>query len=47
MNPVPFAINARYPDPAVEVLDDEFLALRLYSAIQRNLDELSSEPTPW
>ena len=32
MNPVPFAINARYPDPAVEVLDDEFLALRLYSA---------------
>ena len=32
MNPVPFAISARYPDPAVEVLDDEFLALRLYSA---------------
>ena len=29
---VPFTINLRYPDPSVEVLDDAFLALRLYSA---------------
>ena len=27
-----FVPNLRYPDPAVEVLDDSFLALRLYSA---------------
>ena len=29
---VPFQPNARYPDPAVEVLHDSFLALRLFSA---------------
>jgi gluconolactonase len=29
---VAFTPNARYPDPSVEVLDDVFLALRLYSA---------------
>ena len=29
---VPFVPAARYPDPAVEVLHDSFLALRLYSA---------------
>lgn len=29
---VPFAPAPRYPDPAVEVLDERFLALRLYSA---------------
>lgn len=29
---VPFVPQARYPDPSVEVLDDSFLALRLYSA---------------
>ncbi len=29
---VPFQANARYPDPAIEVLDDSFLALRLFSA---------------
>ena len=29
---VPFVPAARYPDPAVEVLDDSFAALRLYSA---------------
>jgi gluconolactonase len=29
---VPFTANARYPDPAVEVLHESFLALRLYSA---------------
>jgi len=29
---VPFTMNPRYPDPAIEVLDDGFLALRLYSA---------------
>ena len=29
---VPFTMNPRYPDPSVEVLDDAFLALRLYSA---------------
>jgi len=28
----PFAINSRYPDPSVEVLDDAFRYLRLYSA---------------
>ena len=29
---VPFQANARYPDPSVEVLDEAFLGLRLYSA---------------
>lgn len=29
---VPFQASARYPDPAVEVLDDSFLPLRLFSA---------------
>ena len=29
---VPFVPHARYPDPAVDVLDDSFAALRLYSA---------------
>lgn len=29
---VPFVPSARYPDPAVQVLDDSFLALRLFSA---------------
>jgi len=28
----PFAPNARYPDPRVEVLDDAFLKIRLFSA---------------
>jgi gluconolactonase len=27
-----FTPNPRYPDPSIEVLDDDFLALRLYSA---------------
>ena len=27
-----FETNARYPDPRVEVLDDRFLKLRLFSA---------------
>jgi gluconolactonase len=29
---VPFAPSARYPDPAIEIIDDSFGALRLYSA---------------
>jgi gluconolactonase len=29
---MPFTIHPRYPDPAIEVLDDAFLGLRLYSA---------------
>ena len=29
---IPFQPNARYPDPRVEVLDERFLTLRLYSA---------------
>ncbi|MBL8333191.1 MAG: SMP-30/gluconolactonase/LRE family protein, partial [Rubrivivax sp.] len=29
---IPFTPNARYPDPAVEVRDERFLALRLFSA---------------
>ncbi len=29
---VSFSINPRYPDPSIEVLDDAFLGLRLYSA---------------
>jgi gluconolactonase len=29
---VAFTPNPRYPDPAVEVLDERFLPLRLYSA---------------
>jgi len=32
VNTVPFTINPRYPDPAVEILDEGFLSLRLYSA---------------
>ena len=32
MTTVSFTMNPRYPDPAVEVLDDAFLGLRLYSA---------------
>ncbi|MES2960049.1 MAG: SMP-30/gluconolactonase/LRE family protein [Pseudomonadota bacterium] len=36
---VPFQSNARYPDPSVEVLDDAFLALRLYSA---SVEQLAS-----
>jgi gluconolactonase len=32
MSTVPFTPNLRYPDPSIEVLDDDFLALRLYSA---------------
>ena len=27
-----FTIHPRYPDPSIEVLDDAFFALRLYSA---------------
>ena len=29
---VPYTPNARYPDPAIEILHDSFLALRVYSA---------------
>src|SRR5262245_64778374 len=29
---VPFTPSTRYPDPAVEVIDESFLKLRLYSA---------------
>jgi gluconolactonase len=29
---VPFAPSARYPDPAIEVIDERFLRLRLFSA---------------
>ena len=36
---VPFAPNARYPDPAIEVLDDRFLKLRLFSA---SVEQLAS-----
>jgi len=36
---VSFTPNARDPDPAVEVLDDDFLALRLYSA---SVEQLAS-----
>ena len=32
MNAITFTPNARYPDPSVEVLDDAFRELRLYSA---------------
>ena len=32
MSDVPFTMNPRYPDPAVEILDDAFRDLRLYSA---------------
>jgi gluconolactonase len=32
MNTVPFTMNPRYPDPAVEIIDDSFRDLRLYSA---------------
>ncbi|MBX3606575.1 MAG: SMP-30/gluconolactonase/LRE family protein [Piscinibacter sp.] len=34
---VPFTASARYPDPAVEVLDPAFAALRLYSATVEQL----------
>ena len=34
---VAFTPNARFPDPAVEVLHDSFLALRLYSATLEQL----------
>ncbi len=34
---VPFVPSARFPDPAVEVLDERFLALRLYSATVEQL----------
>ena len=36
---VAFTPNPRYPDPCVEVLDDAFLALRLYSA---SVEQLAS-----
>lgn len=36
---VPFAPSARYPDPALEALDDRFHALRLYSA---GIEQLAS-----
>jgi gluconolactonase len=36
---VEFTPNPRYPDPAVEVLDDAFLALRLFSA---SVEQLAS-----
>jgi gluconolactonase len=36
---VPFAPSARYPDPAVEVLDESFLKLRIFSA---NVEQLAS-----
>ena len=39
MTQVPFTIHARYPDPAVEVLDDSFLKLRLYSS---HVEQLAS-----
>ena len=29
---IAFEVNARYPDPRVEVLDERFLKLRLFSA---------------
>ncbi|HEX2546351.1 MAG TPA: SMP-30/gluconolactonase/LRE family protein [Ramlibacter sp.] len=35
--PVPFAPSARYPDPCVEVLDERFLKLRLFSATVERL----------
>ena len=36
---VPFVPNARYPDPAVEVLDESFLKLRIFSA---NVEQLAT-----
>jgi gluconolactonase len=36
---VAFAINSRYPDPAVEILDESFRDLRLYSA---SVEQLAS-----
>ncbi len=36
---VAFSANARYPDPAVEILHDSFAALRLYSA---SVEQLAS-----
>ena len=32
MTQVPFAVSPRYPDPRIEVLDERFRALRLFSA---------------
>jgi gluconolactonase len=34
---VAFTPSARYPDPRIEVLDERFLALRLYSATVEQL----------
>lgn len=36
---VPYTPSARYPDPAVELLDEDFLRLRLFSA---GVDQLTS-----
>lgn len=36
---VPFTAQARYPDPSIEVLDDRFLGLRLFSA---SVEQLAS-----
>ena len=36
---VPFQASARYPDPAIEVLDPAFLKLRLFSA---SVEQLAS-----
>ena len=36
---VPFTPSARYPDPSVEVLDESFLKLRIFSA---NVEQLAS-----
>ena len=37
MDDVPFLPNARYPDPRIEVLDERFLKLRLFSATVERL----------
>jgi gluconolactonase len=39
MTQVPFAVSPRYPDPRVEVLDERFRALRLFSA---SVEQLAS-----
>jgi gluconolactonase len=36
---IPFETHARYPDPRIQVLDDSFLPLRLYSA---SVEQLAS-----
>ena len=36
---IAFEVNARYPDPRVEVLDERFLKLRLFSA---SLEQLAT-----